>query len=295
MAKLPACILALLVWIVAACGGIQNTTATPSVDTSILASSPTVNPVPPVVEGQNVHSPAYSSGANNPTAAAVAGGSWSSQELPTPSPLPTVAQLPMIISGSDGVALQATYYYGAQTQPAPGILLLPMAGYDRTSWDDPAQRLQTLGYHVLAMDLRSTDWALALGDISAALDLLRDLPNVNPTQLVVIGAGVGANLGLNACADALGCVGVVLLSPSLDQEGITTADAMARLGARPILIVASENDNNNPADSVTLDLLAQVDHQLVVYPAAGHGTEMFAAEPGLTDLIVDWLGARFPP
>jgi fermentation-respiration switch protein FrsA (DUF1100 family) len=90
-------------------------------------------------------------------------------------------------------------------------------------------------------------------------------------------------------------MGSVLLSPGLDYRGITAADGMARLGARPVLIVASENDDNNPADSTTLDGMAAGDHRLVIYPTAGHGMAMFAAEPGLADLIVEWLRVRFPP
>ena len=87
--------------------------------------------------------------------------------------------------------------------------------------------------------------------LRAALRQLAELPGINPAQLIVIGAGIGANLGLNACVDQPGCVGMVLLSPGLDYRGITTAEAMARLTARPVLITASENDDNNPADSLT--------------------------------------------
>jgi hypothetical protein len=90
-------------------------------------------------------------------------------------------------------------------------------------------------------------------------------------------------------------VGVVLLSPGLDYFSVTTPDAMARLGARPVLIVASENDGNNPADSIALDGMAAGDHQLMIYPAAGHGTEMLAAEPGLPDLITGWLERHVSP
>jgi dienelactone hydrolase len=106
---------------------------------------------------------------------------------------------------------------------------------------------------------------------------------------------VGANLALNACADRPGCVAAVLLSPGLDTHGITTADAMARMAGRPVLIIASENDGNNPADSTTLDRLATGDHQLIIYPAAGHGMAMFAAQPDLVDLMAGWLTQRVIP
>jgi pimeloyl-ACP methyl ester carboxylesterase len=263
----------------------------------ILAPSATVDPVLPTGDGYGE----TVVGASNPTQAGLAAEGEPEQVLPTITPRPTEATLPMAISASDGLVLQATYY-GAPVHPAPGMLMLHMEGRDRSTWDDLVQRLQAQGYAVLTVDLRGhgatggqVDWALALDDVRATLAMLRELPGVDSAQVVVIGAGIGANLGVNACADIPGCAGAALLSPGLDYRGITTADAIARLGERPALIVASENDDNNPADSVTLDDLATGDHQLVIYPAAGHGTDMFVAEPGLSDLIADWLGARVPP
>jgi pimeloyl-ACP methyl ester carboxylesterase len=207
----------------------------------------------------------------------------------------------MLISAVDGLVVRATFY-GPTLRPAPAVLLVHDRGGSRAVWDDLAARLQAAGYAVLAVDLRgygetggAVDWVLAQEDMRAALRQLGELPGINTAQIIVIGAGIGANLGLNACADHTGCLGAVLLSPGLDYRGITAADGMARLGVRPVLIVASENDNNNPADSTTLDSMAAGDHRLVIYPTAGHGTDMFAAEPGLADLIVEWLRVHFPP
>jgi alpha-beta hydrolase superfamily lysophospholipase len=152
------------------------------------------------------------------------------------------------------------------------------------------------GYSVLAMDLRGqgassgdANWPLAQEDVRAALNQLAGLPGIDGLHVFVVGASIGANLGLNACADYAGCAGTVLLSPGLDYRGITTTEAMARLGSRPVLIVASENDNNNPSDSVLLDSMAAGSHRLVIYPSAGHGTDMFTAEPGLFDVILNWI------
>lgn len=240
-------------------------------------------------------------GASNPTQAGLAAEGEPSLEAPTVTPLPTQAQLPMPIGVADGTVIQATYY-SAPLRPAPGVLLLPMRERDQSSWAELIPALQARGYAVLALDLRGygasggePNWTLAQGDVSTALAQLADLPGIDPGRLAVIGAAVGANLGLNACADFSGCAATVLLSPGLDIRGITTASAIARLAPRPVLIVASENDENNPADSLTLDGMAAGDHQVVILPAAGHGTDMFAAEPGLAALIVDWLAARVVP
>jgi hypothetical protein len=87
-------------------------------------------------------------------------------------------------------------------------------------------------------------------------------------------------------------VAAVLLSPGLEYRGITTPEAMARMGGRAVFIAAGENDENNPADSLSLDRMAAGEHQLMVYPNGGHGTALLDAEPGLIELIAAWLSAR---
>jgi pimeloyl-ACP methyl ester carboxylesterase len=261
-----------------------------------------VNPVAPIVEGPGVGAPAGNApGVSNPTQAGLAAEGQLDQDLPTLTPQPTLAQLPMMIGAADGLVLQATFF-GPAVRPAPGVLLVHDRGQTRVVWDDLASRLQAAGYAVLTIDLRgygetggAIHWSLAVGDVGAALTQLAELPGINPAQLIVIGAGMGANLALNACADQPGCAGAVLISPGLDYRGVTTVEAMARLGLRPVLIVTSENDNNNPADSVTLDSLAAGPHQLIIYPVAGHGMDLFAAQPGLSDQIVNWLRGRVAP
>ncbi len=267
-----------------------------------LAASPTTDPRPPIVEGPAIHEPGFGeAGVSNPTQASLAAEGQPAQDAPTITPRPTQAKLPMMISASDGLVLQATYY-SAPVRPAPAVLMLHQRGRDRTTWDALALRLQAAGYAVLTVDQRghgqtggAEDWARAQQDARDALTLLSELPGIAPGQIVVIGASVGANLGLNACVGLPGCAAAVLLSPGLDYRGIATAGAMAQLGARPVLIVASEGDGNNPADSMTLERMAAGDHQLVILPDAGHGTDMLLKTPDLAERVVAWLAARVPP
>ncbi|MBN1562824.1 MAG: alpha/beta fold hydrolase [Anaerolineae bacterium] len=267
-----------------------------------IAASPTVNPIAPLAEGPTIREQAPDTvGASNPTQASLAAEGQPDQDLPTITPLPTEAQLPILISAADGLILNSTLY-NAAARPAPGVLIMVR---DRAAWGELALRLQARGYAVLLVDLRgygttggSTDWVLAQDDAHAALSQFSQLPGIASSQITVIGAGIGANLLLSACSSDLACGGAILLSPGLDYLGITTPDAVARLGTRPMLIVASENDDNNPADSIALDSMARGDHQLIIYPAQqnvdGHGAALLTAQPGLLDTIANWLLVRFP-
>jgi dienelactone hydrolase len=288
-----------LVAALAACGEDQQPVAVtlrPTATGPILAASPTVDPLLPSGDGNM----GESVGASNPTLAGIPAEGQLLEDPPTFTPQPTSAFLPLMISASDGLVLQATFY-NSPARPAPVVIMLHQVGGSRADWEPLAQRLQAAGYAVLTVDLRGygatggqVDWSLAQSDVAAAVSLVQDMGDVDTSHLVMVGASIGANLALNACADTSGCVGAVMLSPGLDYRGITTSDAMVRLGVRPTLIVASEGDNNNPADSLTLDGMAQGDHQLVVLSDAGHGTAMFAADPSLLDQIVQWIGARVP-
>ncbi len=294
----------LLAMLLAACGlgGNIAPTDTPAPTLPLLRASPTTNPVAPLAEGPIIHDPGFGeAGVSNPTQASLAAEGEPAQDLPTIAPRPTEAQLPMMISTSDGLILRATYY-SALVRPAPGVLLLHQRGADRTSWEALALKLQAAGYAVLAVDQRghgetggAEDWALAQDDASATLEMLASLPGIAPGQVIVIGASLGANVGLNACAALPGCAAAVLLSPGLDYRGISTAGAMARLGTRPVLILAGENDGNNPADSLALGNMAAGDHQVLVFPQGGHGTALLSAVPDLADRIVAWLVAHVPP
>jgi len=260
--------------------------------------SPTVAPVLPEGDGEG----GMVIGASNPTQAALAAEGQPSQEPETATPAPTESMLPMTISAPDGTPLLARYYAPSR-RPAPAVLLIHQAGGSQQDWDPLVEPLRAAGYAVMTFDLRGhggsggqADWGQMLTDAHAALSLLSEIPSVDPSQIAIVGASVGANIALNACAVLAGCAAAELLSPGLAYHGIATAGAMPRLGRRPLLIAASEADGNNPADSVMLDSLAtSSDHQLIVFSAAGHGTQMFAAQPDLIARIVEWLVARVPP
>lgn len=299
-------LLLLLALLLAACGSDPDATRTPIPQQPtrgpVLILTPSIIPVAPLEEGHGVGASGVGSqGVSSATQAGLPAEGQPDQDLPTVTPQPTQASFPMRISAADGLLLEASYYSAAR-RPTPGVLLLHMGDADRHTWDDLAARLQQVGYAVLAVDLRGhgatggrENWALAQQDTAAALAELAALPGVDASRLIVIGAGIGANLGINACADVAGCAAAALLSPGVDYLGITATGAVTRFGARPLLIIASENDGNNPADSVTLDALAVGPHQLLIVPFSAHGTDLLRVQPDLIEQIAGWLAVTVPP
>lgn len=295
-----------LTLLLAACGtsSAPRRTPVPQFPTRgpLLILTPTLMPVAPLEEGAGVGAPGVGAlGVNNATQAGLAAEGQPDIEGPTITPRATQTNFPMRLSGVEGLLLEADYYSAAQ-RPTPGVLLLHMGDSNRHAWDVLAARLQQAGYTVLAVDLRghgatggAVNWALAQQDVGAVLAELALLPGVDPQQLIVIGAGIGANLGINACADRPGCAAAVMLSPGVDYLGITANNAVTRFGPRPLLIIAGENDDNNPADSITLNALALGEHQLVIVPLTAHGTDLLLVAPNLIEQIVGWLVTQVPP
>ncbi len=215
----------------------------------------------------------------------------------TPTPGPTEANIPVQFPIGDGLVIAGTYY-GAPSRPAPTVLLLHMEGSTKEVWRLFAAQLQIAGYNVLTIDLRgygdtggTVDWGKAIQDIPSVLDRVRTFPGVDAGRISVVGAGMGANVALAACATYSGCSNLALISPTLNTQGLQTGDAMTQYGRRPVLIVASKSDKPSNADSGTLDKLAQGDHKLQLYDGPGYGTVLLSTHTDLSGLIIQWLKA----
>jgi acetyl esterase/lipase len=268
-------------------------TATPTL--VIIPASPTTNPVAPTAANDD-SALATQVAAFTPAAPPVVGEQRSTV---TPTPAPTQSSIPMQFVMSDGLTIIGTYW-GAASRPAPAVLLLHMLGGRKEDWQPFAIRLRGAGYNVLAIDLRGygetggqPDWAKAQDDVKSIFVRLSKLPGVETYRVSIVGASIGANLALVACADLPDCRSVVLLSPALDYQGVKTADAMTRYGNRPALIAASRDDAPSGSDSAALDKLARGQHRLLIYEGSVHGLTLITAQPNLGEIMIRWLGDTF--
>lgn len=241
------------------------------------------------------------SGASQPPTGDPAAGDVRVPSVPTPTPTPSTNYRRLSVTAADGVRL-AGLFYPPDTSPAPGILLLHMAERQKEDWVFLASRLQEAGYGVLVVDLRGhgesegeMDWVAMPDDAVRSWAALLAQPEVDSARCAVVGAGLGANLALVTATADPGVSAVVMLSPGLEDHGVGTEEAIAAYGERPALIVASQDDLYAAESSLTLHELAQTPPVLMLYPSAGHGTEMLARQPDLTALIVSWLRAQLGP
>lgn len=191
----------------------------------------------------------------------------------------------------DGVMVAGTLYL-PQHAPAPGVVLLHMAGRTRQDWDTAGQALADDGIVALAIGFRpltdETGGGL-VADAEAALAYLATRPEVAATRLGMAGASLGANVAALAAARDPRIRSLVLLSPSLEYRGLKIEPAMKTYTGRPALLVASSEDPYALRTARTLVGPGDGLLELRVLAEAGHGTVMLRRQPSLVDAVVDWF------
>ncbi len=208
------------------------------------------------------------------------------------------------VAAADGLELIGDYFSApTDAESVPAVLLLHMLGSERSAWEPLIPPLVEAGYHVLAVDMRghgetggSSDWPAAETDVQTWLDWLRGRPGVNGDGVSVVGASIGSNLALLACAHDTGCVTVIALSPGLDYRGVQPLSALTEgLVERSALLVASHGDTYS-ADSIK-ELAANASGEvgLRLYAGRAHGTQLFRDDgERLIQTIIAWLDEYTP-
>ena len=209
----------------------------------------------------------------------------------------------------DGVKIIGTFY-AANKENSPAVLMLHQFGGSRAAYKDLARQFQENGINVLAIDGRGfgestkkadgsrvsvsqSNEAVAgmKSDVAAAVKFLSEQKNIDKTRIGIIGASYGSSLAVIYAADNPAIKSVALLSPGTNYFGnLPTEPAIEKYGARPVLIVAAEDDGESATASRRLDKLAAGDkHQLQIYPKGGHGTAIFAAGVGLEKTLLEFF------
>jgi dienelactone hydrolase len=221
------------------------------------------------------------------------------------------------LSAVDGYKVAAWFWPTGGKKSAPAIILLHQRGKDKSSWGGFPAKLVEEGFAVIAIDfrghgqttdpngqsiplnsLRDSDYQAMLNDVGAAHAYLAQQKGVDADRVGLIGASIGANLALLYAAQDRRIRTVVALSPGLDYKGLKPLAVMGPLDKRPLFLIASKGDKYALDSVQALAGGAQKDAPVSVrtFDGSAHGTDIFAAQPGLDMTIINgWLMNYLPP
>ncbi|HEY7497993.1 MAG TPA: alpha/beta fold hydrolase [Vicinamibacterales bacterium] len=209
---------------------------------------------------------------------------------------PLAAAQRITFRADDGVALAGTWYEPS-SRPAPAVILVHMLQKSRRDWDPAAARMASEGIGALAVDLRghgesqgsAQDYGGMAQDIRAARRWLATRAEVNPSRIGIAGASLGATLAAQVAAEDPSIASLALLSPSIDYRGLRIDAPLRKFGARPALLVASDDDGYAVRSSRDLQKAGGGTRETIVLSRAGHGTAMLASDPDLARRLVEWF------
>jgi pimeloyl-ACP methyl ester carboxylesterase len=198
--------------------------------------------------------------------------------------------------------------------PSPNTIgvaiLLHMMPNDRKSWAPFQQILQKHNIASLAIDLRGhgestkteeggvldhkkfsdEDHRKYLYDVIGAFDWLEE-KKYSKSQIMMVGASLGANIALWALEDEPILAGAALLSPG-NYRGI---DAVEKAGyIKPHhAIWAAGSDSDDPdayeAAKNVVEIAAAERKKFVPYKNSGHGVHLFTSDPELMENLSAWI------
>jgi dienelactone hydrolase len=218
----------------------------------------------------------------------------------------TVVTGDVVLDTEDGAKIYGTYYPGAKDDP--GVILLHMLRRDRKDWASFAATLQLSNMNVLAIDLRghgqSTKMAdgspLSLAgftdgnfigmelDIMAAVDYLLK-QGADPKRIAVVGASIGANVGLAYAANHHSVIkAVALLSPGLKYRGVETETPMGTYEG-PVFLSAARNDTYSASSVEKLAKIRPDRCTKNMIPGTSHGTNMISQSRMLYEDLRTWI------
>ena len=109
------------------------------------------------------------------------------------------------------------------------------------------------------------------------------------TRVGIAGGSLGANLAVLEAAGDQTVASLALLSPSLDYRGLRIEAALRKYGARPALLVSSDDDPYATRTVRDLQTAGGGTRETLLLNQAGHGTVMLGRNSDLVRTVVDWF------
>ncbi len=209
-------------------------------------------------------------------------------------------------------------HYFVPGQNGPALLLLHMLGGDHTDWSRFLPVLKKAGIKsIFAVDLRGhggsiirkpvegksdsagkvswrdfteDDFRNAVNDLDAAWNFLKKNPSTDTTRMGVMGASIGANYAAIFASDHPDVRSLAMLSPGVIYRGVECLKAVERYGARPVFLVASEEDEYSADSCEKLKEISEgTPAHLMILEGSAHGTQLIRNNTGFKNFLSDWF------
>jgi dienelactone hydrolase len=188
------------------------------------------------------------------------------------------------------------------------VLCLHQLQLDHTSFEQFATELADRGFYVLTPDLRGHGQSTSIDghtlthesmtedefrkipglDVEAAKAYLTSQCKIDPENIGIIGASIGANSALISAGRNPQTKFVVALSPGIDYRGIQPSNEVSQI-QKPVLIIASQEDTYSAASSSELfSKIPASNKQIQIVEVHAHGTNMFQ-DVELKKFVLDWI------
>lgn len=210
----------------------------------------------------------------------------------------------VLIQTRDGVVISALF--GAPATGKPTVVMMHGVGANKEEWTPLIDKLRAEKWGVLAFDARGhgqttgtdsyqtftqgpqSQWGKMPNDVGALMGFLKD-KKIKRSDVILIGASLGANVMANYAAVTSPVKAVVLLSPGKNYQQVELTEFQIKAVNVPLLIVVSPGDvysfqSVKELKSRVLPLQVWAD----VKP--GHGVQMF--DENLLTRLFQWMSSQ---
>ncbi|MEW6031110.1 MAG: hypothetical protein ACOYZ8_08845 [Chloroflexota bacterium] len=248
-------------------------------------------------------------------------------ETPEPTFTPSALGEPILFQAEDGHQLTG-YFYASWKPSAPVIVLMHQFGSEQRAWagtglipwlgnwraasgtpfpyigpDSLPEMPADLSFAVFTFDFRGHGQSAPvenaddlpahrneyLMDAKAAFAAARAMPGVDPNRVILIGASIGADAAVDACAE--GCVGAFSVSPG-SWLGMDFGDTVRILLERGVEVRCVLAELDSPSPETCRSVREQEGYQIHAYGGKKHGMDFFIprkAEPRFGEYLLGFL------
>ncbi len=221
-------------------------------------------------------------------------------------PLTSLSQKEVSVNTKDGWKIYGTVYYSQFSPPTILIILIPMAGHDRSSYDKLILPLHEAvpGADILALDLRghgkstnigtytnfrAGDYRAAKNDLEAMVSYF-SVARPSISTYYIVGASIGSSVALDYASGHGEVARVVMLSPGTEYSGFDITDD-AEEYLHGLYITTGSEDSYSAASANQIYSMSPSDNKelKLYYGISAHGTDLFDATESSDKPVLEWI------